>query len=463
MPLVLSGTDGVSGVDGTASNPSYEGTDSNTGIFYPAADTVAIGTGGTERLRVDSAGNAGLGVTPAAWDATLTGTRALQLGALGAYVLGTGSGWSSIPHVYVGNNGYWGSGSWRYTSSNLASQYYQFGGQHVWLNAASGTAGNAITFTQAMTLTASGQLELTAAAPRLAIAPSTGTNNAFVHFINSASANFSYVGIDSNGGGLGGQYTMNLWHGANYAMVFGTNNTERARITSDGAFCINTNAGTSGSSLAITGSGSTGATYNVYTRNSASNVVFATENGGVIYTGTLGGSPYNFTTASAANMFVTSSGVLQRSTSSGRFKTEVEDLEVGRADAILNLRPVWYRSICQSDNPDWSWYGLIAEDVAQVEPRLVHWGYESDDLETVEVEIEVEKERTVKDDDGNETVEAYTDTVLKPIQQPKEGAQLRPDGVQYDRMTVLLLDIVKRQQSRLEALEAEVQALKGNA
>jgi hypothetical protein len=54
MPIVISGTNGISGVDGTASNPSYEGTDANTGVFFPAADTVAIGTNGTEALRVNS-------------------------------------------------------------------------------------------------------------------------------------------------------------------------------------------------------------------------------------------------------------------------------------------------------------------------------------------------------------------------------------------------------------------------
>jgi len=56
MPLVLDGTNGVSGVDGTVSNPSYEGADSNTGIFFPAADTIAFTTGGTEDLRIESSG-----------------------------------------------------------------------------------------------------------------------------------------------------------------------------------------------------------------------------------------------------------------------------------------------------------------------------------------------------------------------------------------------------------------------
>ena len=63
MALVLDGTNGVSGVDGTASNPAIEGTDSNTGVFFPAADTVAIGTGGTEHMRITAGGNVGIGTS----------------------------------------------------------------------------------------------------------------------------------------------------------------------------------------------------------------------------------------------------------------------------------------------------------------------------------------------------------------------------------------------------------------
>jgi hypothetical protein len=67
MPVVISGTNGVSGVDGTASNPSYEGTDSNTGIFFPAADTIAFAEGGTEVARFDSSGNFGIGTSSPAY------------------------------------------------------------------------------------------------------------------------------------------------------------------------------------------------------------------------------------------------------------------------------------------------------------------------------------------------------------------------------------------------------------
>lgn len=63
MAITLNGTTGISGVDGSAGTPAVQGADSNTGIFFPAADTIAFTEGGTEVARLDSAGTFLVGKT----------------------------------------------------------------------------------------------------------------------------------------------------------------------------------------------------------------------------------------------------------------------------------------------------------------------------------------------------------------------------------------------------------------
>ena len=66
MTVLINGTTGISGTNGSAGTPAVQGEDTNTGIFFPAADTVGVATAGTERLRVDSSGSVGIGTaTPA--------------------------------------------------------------------------------------------------------------------------------------------------------------------------------------------------------------------------------------------------------------------------------------------------------------------------------------------------------------------------------------------------------------
>ena len=64
MAIALNGTTGISGVDGSASAPALQGTDSNTGINF-ASDTVNINTGGSTRVTVDSSGNVMIGASSA--------------------------------------------------------------------------------------------------------------------------------------------------------------------------------------------------------------------------------------------------------------------------------------------------------------------------------------------------------------------------------------------------------------
>lgn len=62
MPVIINGTTGVSGVDGSASTPAFQGTDTNTGISF-GTDTVTINTGGVARVTTDANGNVGIGIS----------------------------------------------------------------------------------------------------------------------------------------------------------------------------------------------------------------------------------------------------------------------------------------------------------------------------------------------------------------------------------------------------------------
>jgi hypothetical protein len=140
---------------------------------------------------------------------------------------------------------------------------------------------------------------------------------------------------------------------------------------------------------------------------------------------------YTDTTATAANVVVFSDGYIIRSTSSKKYKTDIETIANSYSDALLECRPVWYRSTCEKDNPDWGYWGFIAEEVAEVDPRLVFW-------KTVE---------TSHDENGS-----VIETPCDP----------EPEGVQYDRFVPHLLNLIKRQKEQIEAMEARLSALEAS-
>ena len=108
--------------------------------------------GSAERMRLDTSGNLGLGVTPSAWYSTV---KAFQFGAGGLLDGRTNdSSQATIGAGYYLDS----SATYRYISTTGASRLVQASGAYLWYTAPSGTAGNAITFTQAMTLDASGNL-----------------------------------------------------------------------------------------------------------------------------------------------------------------------------------------------------------------------------------------------------------------------------------------------------------------
>jgi len=102
-------------------------------------------SGSTEGMRLDSIGNLGLGVTPSAWQST---RKAFQVSTSSLHNIGV--------NTFVGNN-FYSDGTSKYITTGVAQLYSQeSSGAHAWYTAPSGTAGNAISFTQAATLDASG-------------------------------------------------------------------------------------------------------------------------------------------------------------------------------------------------------------------------------------------------------------------------------------------------------------------
>jgi len=139
----------------TTLNSAYTGTlTGGTGI-------VNLGSG---QFYKDGSGNIGIGVTPSAWFSSSNQYQAIQFK----------DGWTSVANddgngtAIFGSN-FYASGNtiYKYINSNFATMYQQNlpSGQHRWYVAPSGTAGNTISFTQAMTLDASGNVGIGTSSP----------------------------------------------------------------------------------------------------------------------------------------------------------------------------------------------------------------------------------------------------------------------------------------------------------
>jgi hypothetical protein len=119
-------------------------------INYIPKFTATGTTIGNSNLQTDSNGNFGIGVTPSAWG----GYSAIQIGQ------GSLSNGNSSNVVNVNSNAYYNGSNYIYIANGEASLYQQSTGGHNWRIAPSGTAGAAITWTQAMTLFSTGNLAI---------------------------------------------------------------------------------------------------------------------------------------------------------------------------------------------------------------------------------------------------------------------------------------------------------------
>jgi hypothetical protein len=316
---------------------------------------------GNSNLINDASGNLGLGVTPSAWSII---SPIMQFGTGGAFIGAQGN--ANV--IRAGVNAYFNGSNWIYTNTDFASYYETGSGAFKWFTAPSGTAGNAISFTQAMTLFANGNLGVGVG----------GTDAGYKLDVNGTGRFSGSVDITGTGDVLILRKSNNV-----PALAFIGNSTNKAVIEGGDAFDFYT-GNVSRLNIALTG----GATFSSFVRaqflsgeNSTSGspviqgwnkatsgdnkfIEFYTEGGG----GTLRGS-IDYNRAGGA--------VRYNTTSDSNLKNIIGDSDRQKSIDILNLTKIREYS-WKDDKTNKPQIGVIAQELYEIFKGAVSKGSDNE-------------------------------------------------------------------------------------
>jgi hypothetical protein len=450
----LSGTNTLSGSTvmtasaGTSASPSIHfSSDTNTGIFSPAADTIAFAEGGVEAMRIDSSGNVGIGTTSPSYKVDIQGSTT---GSLRAQVRNTNSGTGATSYFTLGNdtdNSVGGlilgsSANTTYGANTLA--VYQ-------------SANAPLTFwtnnNERMRIDSSGNVGIgtTTAVGKTTIRNSAIDQVALTLTHDSVSAlNWNFVS------GVSGEAHevfelrsgTNKWlrlfgvSGANHA-AFYTANTERARITSGGYFLAGTTSVIDGHSFKALGTTSADYAASFQQNGSGSSARLlrwltpsSSDAGGyfVYATGNAGANTLNI----FSNGNITNTNGSYGTISDIKHKQDIVDARSQWND-IKNIKIRKFRF--KNDSTGLLQIGVIAQELEQVSPGLVS---EHKDLKEIEVPVLDDNGEPVLNEDG-------TAQVTKKSVETEETTK-------SVKTTVLYMKAVKALQeamARIETLEAQ--------
>ena len=342
----------------------------------------------TTALTLSAAGNLGLGVTPFANSLS----KSLDL-------VGGAGLWGTSNQTELTCNAYY-NGGFRYKATAFAGLYQMQSGQHQWNIAPSGTIDNLITFTQAMTLDASGNLGLGVTSPaarldtRTSTASTTAVTDVAYFYANSTGTATSTFGARI------GLYTQNA-NGNSYPasiaavndaggsaltnLAFYTYNStlqERARIDSSGNLLVGTTSGANTrlySVMSVSGQ-SAGRFYQNFAGNQSTPALIVEK---VDNTTTTSQVFVQFTinAQTAGSGQINANGASQAafgSYSDSRLKENIIDLQPQLA-SIMALRPVEFDYIKSEGGGHQT--GFIAQEMETIFPDAI--GERADGMKTV--------------------------------------------------------------------------------
>ena len=403
MSLILSGTDGLSDVDGSASTPAIRGTDANTGIFFPAADTIAFSEGGVESMRIDASGNLGINTTTPRGVLDVLGSGSASSNNW-AYISGGNVGATNPSASFsiglaIGQN--FSSGN---SETNLVWGQTVGSGQYFSISKWTGSA-----VTEQLRINSSGNVGIGTSNPtsslvvagNIAGSPTVdgvhlGVASGFACIeLCGTSGTGSLIDFTKSGSDAPGRI---LYNNTSNFMGFSVNNSERVRINSSGALLVATTIDANTDGVVIQRGGAVnGGIIQLFKTGSG------LTNGLLNYYGNTYVGGINFDNTSTS--FPTSSDI--------RLKKNIVDAP-SAISKVQNIRIVshgWKNDDAVVE------FGVIAQELAPIAPSAVMQG-----------------------DDGEEVITTWS--------------------VDYSKLVPILTKAIQEQQAMIEELKAEVAALK---
>ena len=419
----VNSTSGTSTAGGGEISAVRNANDGGALTFKTAADTTATLT---ERMRIDSAGTIYQGTTTPTLHSASRGIVFENGSLLNDVTRGAGKAINLAQNCAVDSGN-----TFAHLFEDEASNFQQFGGEFFFFSAPSGAAGTDCSFTQVGKITTSGQYQAVSgavSAPSFSFSndSNTGMTRPTGDTLTFVTGGSERVRINSDGsvvvnnsggdaqiylGGTSGTSRMYLarsgadsllWNVSNGAIKFGTNNFERMRIDNSGQLLYDctSNSQSSDDGIKFVSNGRIFSVSSYSTSAQESLSMYST-----------GASAFRFYVDWGGTIHATSTSI--SAISDQRLKENIVDLETGLTE-VMALKP---RRFDWKNGNKTQVAGFIAQEVEAVLPDLID-GFKDDTIEDAK-------------------------------------------GVRMGDMIPTLVKAIQEQQEQIEALQSEINILKG--